>query len=214
MIYITGDCHGDFSRLNNLNIAKDDYVIICGDFGGVWNKQTNKYLKELSRKCFITLFVDGNHENFNLLYKYPVIDLFGGKVHKINNKVYHLMRGEVYSINNKKFFIMGGASSHDKEDRTRDIDWWDLELPTNEELQNGLFNLEKNNYKVDYIITHCAPTSIQKRINKYYPVNKLTDYLDNIKDKVSFNKWYFGHYHQNKTYGKYVCLYEEILIIK
>ena len=44
MIYITGDCHGDFKRFNKKNfpeqleMTKDDFVIICGDFGGVWNK--------------------------------------------------------------------------------------------------------------------------------------------------------------------------------
>lgn len=42
MIYITGDTHADFSRLNEekfpiqAEMTKNDYVIICGDFGGVW----------------------------------------------------------------------------------------------------------------------------------------------------------------------------------
>ena len=42
LIYITGDCHADFSRLLiekfpiQTEITKDDYVIICGDFGGIW----------------------------------------------------------------------------------------------------------------------------------------------------------------------------------
>ena len=44
MIYITGDCHSNFERFIPRNfpeqkeMTKDDYVIICGDFGGVWNK--------------------------------------------------------------------------------------------------------------------------------------------------------------------------------
>lgn len=44
MIYITGDTHGGFGRrFNTTNfpeqreMTKDDYVIICGDFGGVWD---------------------------------------------------------------------------------------------------------------------------------------------------------------------------------
>ena len=43
MLYIKGDTHADFSRFNEINfpfqneMSKDDYVIICGDFGGVWN---------------------------------------------------------------------------------------------------------------------------------------------------------------------------------
>jgi hypothetical protein len=44
VIYITGDCHQNFERFNmsifpeQKEMTKDDYVIICGDFGGVWNK--------------------------------------------------------------------------------------------------------------------------------------------------------------------------------
>lgn len=42
MIYITGDCHNDFSRFSidkfpiQKEMNKNDYVIIAGDFGGVW----------------------------------------------------------------------------------------------------------------------------------------------------------------------------------
>lgn len=37
----------------------------------------------------------------------------------------------------------------------------DLELPNEEEMNNGIKNLEKVNYKVDYVIFHCCPTNIQ-----------------------------------------------------
>ena len=45
MIYITGDCHAEFHKLNKENfpeqkeMTKEDYVIICGDFGGVWDAE-------------------------------------------------------------------------------------------------------------------------------------------------------------------------------
>ena len=83
MIYITGDCHSNFERFNTGNfpeqkeMTKDDYVIICGDFGGVWNKDGESKMETsaldwLDGKAFTTLFVDGNHENFDRLYAYPV----------------------------------------------------------------------------------------------------------------------------------------------
>ena len=92
----------------------------------------------------------------------------------------------------------------------------DLELPTDGELRNGLDNLSKNNYKVDYIVSHCAPTSIQNAFNPYYPDNKLTKYFEELKDKVKFKKWYFGHYHKNDytTFEKFICLYEDIVEMK
>lgn len=220
MIYITGDCHGGFDRFENdkfSNLTKNDYVIICGDFGGILdqNKRARyerKRIKQLSKMKFTTLFVDGNHENFDRLYSYPIIEWHGGKVHKINSSIFHLMRGEIYEIDNKKIFAFGGASCHDIPDgildddnlekideydkrhagyRIRGYNWWDLELPTDGELRNGLDNLCKVNNKVDYIISHCAPTSIQNAFNPYYPDNKLTKYFEEIKDKVEFKKMVF-----------------------
>ena len=126
MIYITGDCHRNFERFNTRNfpeqkeMTKDDYVLICGDFGGIWNKDTeNKeetwLLDWLDCKTFTTLFIDGNHENFDRLYAYPVEEWHGGKIHKIRPSVLHLMRGQVFEIAEKKVFTFGGASSHDIE---------------------------------------------------------------------------------------------------
>lgn len=80
MIYVTGDTHGDWiSRLNSnafpegKTLTKDDYVIICGDFG-LWHdtKEERYNLKWLSEKSFTTLFACGNHENYDRLYQYPV----------------------------------------------------------------------------------------------------------------------------------------------
>ncbi len=65
MIYVTGDCHGDFKRFNTSifpeqdEMTKDDYVIICGDFGGVWNKD----VESKTEKWWMD-WLDGNHENF------------------------------------------------------------------------------------------------------------------------------------------------------
>ena len=245
MIYITGDCHSDFSKFETdkfpmqTEMTKDDYVIICGDFGGIWSyeeesNQEKDWLKWINDKNFTTLFVDGNHENFTRLYNYPVEDWHGGKAHKIRDSVLHLMRGEIFDIDNKKIFAFGGAQSHDIQDgivnldeeekiykfrkigayfRIRDYSWWDLELPTEEEMKNGINNLENVNYKVDYIISHCCPTSIQAILGAgKYKKDYLTDYLQKISEKCEFKRWYFGHYHENRQVNsQFTCLYEDIV---
>lgn len=99
-------------------MTKEDYVIICGDFGGVWNKADESntetmVLDWLECRTFTTLFIDGNHENFDRLYGYPVENWNGGKVHKIRPSVIHLMRGQIYELCGRKIFTFGGASSHD-----------------------------------------------------------------------------------------------------
>ncbi len=68
-IYVTGDVHGslDLYKLNSKffpagkKLTKDDYVIICGDFGGVWDKgESDKYVQDwFNEKPWTTLFVDG-----------------------------------------------------------------------------------------------------------------------------------------------------------
>lgn len=117
MIYITGDCHSNFERFNTRNfpeqkeMTKDDYVIICGDFGGVWNKDGESKMETsaldwLDGKAFTTLFVDGNHENFDRLYAYPVEMWHGGKVHKIRSSVIHLMRGQIFELEEKRYLLL------------------------------------------------------------------------------------------------------------
>lgn len=247
MIFVTGDCHGDFTRFSasrfpiQNELTKNDYVIICGDFGGVWafeeeSNQEKYWLKWLDEKPFTTLFVDGNHENFDRLYAYPVKEWHGGKVHQIRPSVLHLIRGEVFDIDGNKFFAFGGARSHDidagildmsEEDkiyryrkagfcfRVRDYSWWDLEMPTSDEMQNGIKNLEKCNYKVDYVISHCTSTVTQAIMSAgEFEPDELTDYLQKIKDKLDFKKWFFGHYHINRQIDtQFICLYEQIMQI-
>ena len=90
MIFVTGDTHGehDIHKLNTIGfpeqkgLTRDDYVIICGDFGVVWNDDAcdRYWLEWLENKPWTTLWIDGNHENFDLLRKYPKEQWNGGMV--------------------------------------------------------------------------------------------------------------------------------------
>ena len=69
---------------------------------------------------------------------------------------------------------------------------------------------------VDYILTHCGPTSIQNDL--LGPLSKpdaLTDFLEEIGQRCRFKYHFFGHYHGNKIIRKkYVLLYEQIIRLK
>ena len=130
MIYVTGDCHADWSRFSTncfpeqKEMTRDDFVIVCGDFGIWHDDKTERYwLKWLEEKNFTILFVDGNHENFDRLYgdEFEIVDFHGGKAHKIRDNIYHLMRGYVFDLCDKKIFAFGGASSHDIGDGILDM---------------------------------------------------------------------------------------------
>ena len=227
-IFITGDTHCDYDwhKLNTTNfpeqkkLTKDDYVIITGDFGGVWGQdRTDKYIiKTYEQRHFTTLFVDGNHENHDALDQYPVEEWHGGKIHRISNTVIHLMRGQVYEIGGKTFFTMGGAQSTDKIYRKEGVSWWARELPSDEEYSEAISNLEKHDFKVNYIVTHCAPEDYAY----YYTdmdisrkLNKMTQFLSGLitEYNISFDGWYFGHYHEDIDFDKFHCLYQRIVEI-
>ena len=173
------------------------------------------------------LFVSGNHENYDLLATYPVEEWHGGKVQFIRPTVIHLLRGQVYEIEGKRFFTMGGASSHDISDgilepddpqfkrkyrrldarralyRVNHQSWWKEELPSEVEYETARANLEKCGWSVDYIVTHCCPTSVQDELGAgFYQADALTDFLEEIAQKCRFRYWFFGHLHDNRAVQK------------
>ncbi|MCM1219610.1 MAG: metallophosphoesterase [Lachnospiraceae bacterium] len=250
-VYVTGDCHGFFSKFNTANFAqqrgmdKDDYVIICGDFGGIWStdaeNREEKYLMSwMENKPFTTLFVDGNHENFDRLNSCPVEMWNGGRVHKIRPSVIHLMRGQVYEIAGQRIFTFGGAKSHDiqggildREDpdyrekagymdrewisyRINHLSWWKEELPSEGEMQEALINLAGYDYKVDYVITHCCSSDTQDRLGGQglYKKDIQTEFFNRIKSEVKYKRWYFGHYHMDANVtDTEILLYDRIICL-
>ena len=216
MIFITGDTHRtDLLCIhhfcdNHPELTKDDYIIIAGDFGGVWSMDTlERDLQPFSDLPVTVLFVDGNHENFDLINSYPVEMWNGGKVHKIKPDIIHLMRGQVFEIEGKTIFTFGGATSIDKDYRVEGESWWSQELPTYEELDEG----------VDYIITHsCSERAfaypiIQNNATiKYHcPEVQMLSYIEEI---ATFKHWFFGHFHLDAELGdRYTALLHNVVML-
>lgn len=192
MVYVTGDTHGRFERLfprptGGVEFKNGDYVIICGDFGGIWKagEEQEKQLDKLETLPCTILFADGNHENYDLLEAYPISFWHGGKVQIIRKNLIHLMRGQIYDIEGKSYFVMGGAASHDifngildidspdfdreysrmrragKFFRVKGLSWWERELPSEIEIQEAWENLCQHEKKVDFVISHCLPDELQ-----------------------------------------------------
>ena len=146
----------------------------------------------------------------------------------------------MYTINETKFFTFGGASSHDINDgildpndphfyrkkrildrvfgmyRINHFSWWEEELPSQEEMDEGIRNLEANDWNVDLILTHCAPTSMLGVLgNGLYKPDRLNNYLETIRQHCSFKHWYCGHYHINQSIDpQFTVLYDRIKEIK
>ncbi len=104
MIYFTGDTHReqDVAKINpddkfpkGKELTSDDYLIVMGDFGFVYDggKGDKFWLDWLESLPWTTCFIDGNHENFDLLNQYPQEQWHGGQIHRIRSNIVHLMRG-------------------------------------------------------------------------------------------------------------------------
>jgi len=226
MIFVTGDTHGtiDLDKVttylnNSPKASKIDYLIVLGDFGACfygkpepgtkWHyvleargllDADEKTLDKWKSFPWTTLFIDGNHENHNVLDSYPVSEWNGGKVHFLADNVIHLMRGQVFTIEGKTFFTMGGAESTDRIYRIENQTWWAREMPSDQEYKEAVANLEKNDFKVDYILTHCAPEGYIYRNSVYVynrSPNRLVNFFYHLLDgmEIEFKHWYFGHYH-------------------
>lgn len=229
-IVICGDTHGvlDTLKISNFQesdqrLDENDYLIICGDAGVVWESETLKesieYFESFGTNI---LFVDGNHENFDILNSYPVSTWSGGKIHKISNRIYHLMRGQVFCIAGKTFLTLGGADSTDKEIRTEGLNWWKEESFDYVDFEEAYNNLKLYNYKVDYVISHAPNNELLQKVYEiftccgesvpYYLINKInqtqtSNYLQEIQEKITFKKWFCGHLHIDEKIENYMILY-------
>ena len=267
MIYFTGDTHADFRRFNMDNfpeqkeMSREDYVLIAGDFGGIWaaaepfplieERKRKKALKNernvlqwFAGKNPTFCFVLGNHENYNRYDsgEFPVVDFHGGKAQKLAENVFHLMSGYVFELCGRSLFTFDGAASHDITDgvldladfdsvedfkeanrrmlrgrklyRVKDYEWWERESrPTEEEKERGRENLLKHGNRVNYVLTHCLPQSVASFISDgLYKPNDVTKYLDEINERIQFDHWICGHYHENRTIlDKYHIIYEQLV---
>ncbi|MCH5196363.1 MAG: metallophosphoesterase [Oscillospiraceae bacterium] len=217
MIYITGDTHGDFSRFKDpklRKLGKNDALIICGDFGFIWDGSPNeaKLLKKIGKLRYNVLFVEGSHENYDLLEKYEVSEWNGGKTRLISGKLRQLMRGQVYEIAEKTVFAFGGGRSDDSADLDEGRNWWRREIPSDDEFKAGTENLEKAGYKVDFVVTYEPPARMQEFLVGSDGKNHINVYFSEIFEKLDFKGWFFGKLHLNKTVPpKYYAVYDGIV---
>lgn len=224
MVYITGDTHGDLSMFKNPKLKKltdDDILIICGDFGFLWDgsEKEKKAIQALCKKKYTICFVDGAHENFDMLSEYKPYRFHGGNAHKITPNIFHLMRGEIFTFGDKTFFCMGGGESDDIEMREEGKTWWKEEMPDAEEMMNGARNLKDYDYKVDYVITHEAPALakdfIRLHSNQEVKISPLNTYLQELMKSVEYNHWFFGSMHIDLNISKKMtAVFNEIIKIR
>lgn len=226
---MTGDTHGDFRRIAffcyQFETKRDDVLIILGDVGfNFWGNERDIRSKKFATQLPITLFcIQGNHEQRpEHIPSYELTEWNGGKVWiepEYPNLIF-AKDGEIYDFAGKKAIVIGGAYSVDKPYRlARGFGWWSDEQPSESIKAFAEEQLQKENWKIDYVLTHTVPL-------KYEPievflsgvdqseVDKSTEeWLDSIEDKLQYEQWFCGHYHTNKSIDKMNLLFESYLEI-
>ena len=211
MIYVTGDMHGDyavFSERKLDRLKKGDKLIVTGDFGFIWDNSNEeiKNLARLSKKKYDILFVEGAHENFQRLRKLPEADLYRGKAYKIDHNIYCLKRGEMYYIDGRSVLAIGGGRPpHDETDGDS------LSMPTDAELQYAVETIQAHNRRVDLIVTHEAPASVKRLIDRDAAINDLNIFLDTVMHNTAYRRWYFGSLHRDRQVSdQLTCVFEAV----
>ncbi len=227
MIYLTGDTHRDFTRIIELckkfETTKEDIVIILGDSGiNYFEGEEDIKLKEVLSTWPITFFiVKGNHEKDPAnISTYKEQSFRDGTV-LIEPEYPSLLfakDGEVYSFEVeeeiKTAIVIGGAYSVDKYFRLNyGYKWFEDEQPSDEVKRRVENKLAEMNWSVDYVLTHTAPIRYEPRewflseIEQSTVDNSTEIWLDEIFERLTFEKWYCAHYHGEKVIDKLRFMY-------
>ena len=96
------------------------------------------------------------------------------------------------------------------------LPWFESEQPSDEIKTYVENKLEENNWQVDYVLSHTCPlkfkpTKLLLDFIEQSKIDKTTEeWLNKIEKKLKYQKWYFGHFHENFKYCNAEILYEEI----
>lgn len=224
MIYITGDTHGRFERVERFcerfGTSREDILIILGDAGVNFNGgRHDRMKKDLLESLPITIFaIHGNHEQ-----RPCTIETYKEKIWRGGTVYYEeeypdllfAKDGEVFELDGKKAIVMGGAYSVDKMIRLMyGYGWWPDEQPSEEIKKVVECKLEELGWKVDVVLSHTTPLKYEpvevflEGIDQSNVDKSTEEWLDGIEDRLDYGKWYCGHYHTEKKVNRVEIMFE------
>ncbi len=230
MIYITGDTHESFLRIENFckqkNTTLSDVIIILGDVGiNINGGFRDKQKKELLSRIPVTFFcIHGNHEmRPSSINSYEKKIWCDGLVYAESEypNILFAKDGEIFDFNGFKTIVIGGAYSIDKEYRLQmGFPWFPDEQPNNEIKTYVEKQLAKCNWKIDAVLSHTIPynymptdmflTGIDQDQIDYTTENWLQD----IEKKLTYVKWYCGHYHVTRKLKKIQIMFKDFKVFQ
>ncbi|MCQ2085093.1 MAG: hypothetical protein MJZ21_02980 [archaeon] len=220
MIAITGDTRGiealyQLSQNDIINsMSKSDFLLILGKCG-ITEAHTDFHENILMYRdlpCSI-MFLDGPHDDYDLLSDHPVFPWNGGMTQNISRSITHLMRGQVFTMGGKTFLTMGGGTTPGRDDFGKYYTWWPEQDIFPQEILAAEYNLAEHGNKVDYVFTCECPTSWKSEISGFR--TSCSDSLEHLMDKVEYRHWYFSDIvHHELPEHSATALYQEVIVLE
>lgn len=233
-IFITGDQHGTIDNILYLDsikhLSENDLVISLGDFGTPYWSAKKKTKNDLATFELFNHFhtnyaiIQGNHsKRFERVKWFRQARFCGGNSFytPLYPNFHFLQNGEVYNFNNMNFLVIGGGYSVDKYIRLERGWTWEPEEKLNDEEKSKIRNLISANKNYDFILSHVAPLELQPTwlflnyVNQSQVETDEEEFLSEIRQKINYKGWFFGHYHGDFIIGnREYLLFNEFIEIK
>jgi Icc-related predicted phosphoesterase len=203
-VLFAGDIHGDTKHAEwVIKYASEQdctHIISVGDFG-YWvhlprgRKFVNRVAQLAEQAQIKFLWIDGNHENHDLLDNLRDLHGSDNPIPTPNEWVKWIPSGCRFDINGHTFMGFGGAYSVDWKQRELGRSYWRQELISPYHIDS------LSSDKVDVLITHDAPFGKELTYKDDIPVSVYQrELVLEIQDKVKPDLHVCGHHHVRATW--------------
>jgi predicted phosphodiesterase len=179
-------------------------IVHLGDFGFTFHHSFLTAVDRALEAAGLTLrFVDGNHEAFPTLYRYPVGE--DGQ-RRLTDRIAHLPRGYRWEWGGVRFLALGGAHSVDRPYRVPGISWWPEET-----ISRGDVSRVMAGGPADVLVSHDCPVGVvipgvdERRGPPPFPpveimrANEHRQLMRSTLEAVRPAAIWHGHYHTRYT---------------
>ncbi len=208
-------------------------LFICGDFTDN-RKDTQpgeamklpEYMKGLPYPVF---FIDGNHEDYEVLKRLPQIseaeretllqnfgcDVNAKMTQKAADGIYYVKRGSVCKIEGFSMLLIGGSTTGPGYKKNHPDIWQPDEDLTKEDELHIEETLAANHNTFNLVLTHTVPECMVKAWFPDKDLSVTNEILSHVWHSISYQHWLFGHFHEDADYPERMhCLYNDVMLLE
>ena len=224
-----GDTHAQFAWVYNDYLynykPEETAIIILGDagFNFYLNKNDDRRKAEVNSCGYRFYCVRGNHEerpeNIETMEQWYDYEIDGTVWRESEYpNIRYLMDGHAYLIDKKPTLVIGGAYSVDKYYRLSHFSpdaewtgWFKDEQLTKDEMNSITERFNSKHFTL--VLSHTCPASWQpfdlflSGLDQSTVDKTMENWLETFKDKIDWDIWLFGHFHDDRLVRPGVEMY-------